>query len=77
MGGTLWVLVLFVVPFYVVFSVAFGTVDNVFRQPVPYYAPWWWSFSTFDDTLSKFYGEGGDLPAGARPDVRLRVRSHR
>ncbi|HYJ61303.1 MAG TPA: ABC transporter permease [Actinomycetota bacterium] len=59
MGGTLWILVLFVVPLYVVFSVAFGTVDTVFRQPVPYYAPWWWSFSTFDDTLSKFYGEGG------------------
>ena len=58
MGGTLWVIVLFVVPFYVVFSVAFGTVDNIFRQPVPYYAPWWWSFSTFNDTLHRFYGPG-------------------
>ena len=26
-----------------------------FGQPVPYYAPWWWSFETFDATLSKFY----------------------
>jgi spermidine/putrescine transport system permease protein len=56
-GGIVWVAVLFVVPFYVVFSVAFGTVDAVFRQPVPYYAPWWWSFSTFNQTLSRFYGE--------------------
>jgi ABC-type spermidine/putrescine transport system permease subunit I len=56
-AGTLWMIVLFVIPFYVVFSVAFGTVDEVFRQPIPYYAPWWWSFSTFNETLSKFYGE--------------------
>jgi spermidine/putrescine transport system permease protein len=56
-GGTVWVLVLFLVPFYVVFSVAFGSVDAVFRSPVPYYAPWWWSFSTFNQTLSKFYGD--------------------
>jgi ABC-type spermidine/putrescine transport system permease subunit I len=38
--------------------VAFGTVDAVFRQPVPYYAPWWWSFDTFNQTLTKFYGDG-------------------
>ncbi len=46
---------MFVLPFYVIFAVAFGSVDNVFRLPVPYYAPWWWSFSTFNQTLSKFY----------------------
>jgi spermidine/putrescine transport system permease protein len=53
--GTIWLILLFVLPFYVVFAVAFGTVDSVFRLPVPYYAPWWWSFSTFNDTLSQFY----------------------
>jgi len=42
-------------PFYVVFSVAFGTVDSVFRLPVPYYAPWWWSVDTFNQTLRQFY----------------------
>jgi spermidine/putrescine transport system permease protein len=47
---------MFVLPFYVVVSVAFGTVDyNQFGAAVPYYAPWWWSFTTFNDTLSKFY----------------------
>lgn len=47
---------MFVLPFYVVFSVAFGTVDfENFGAPVPYYAPWWWSFDTFNETLSKFY----------------------
>jgi ABC-type spermidine/putrescine transport system permease subunit I len=40
----------------VVFSVAFGTVDfNNFGTAVPYYAPWWWSFHTFDSTLQQFY----------------------
>jgi len=46
---------MFVLPFYVVFAVAFGSVDKVFRLPVPYYAPWWWSFGTFNQTLTKFY----------------------
>ena len=52
-------LILFVLPFYVVFSVAFGSVDfDNFGIAVPYYAPWWWSFDTFNLTLSKFYVEG-------------------
>lgn len=51
-----WLAVFFVLPFYVVLSVAFGTVDELFRSPVPVYQPWWWSFDTFTDTLRKFYG---------------------
>lgn len=51
-------LFLFVLPAYVVVSVAFGTVDfERFGQPVPYYAPWWWSFETFNQTLGQFLGE--------------------
>ncbi|MDP9184087.1 MAG: ABC transporter permease, partial [Actinomycetota bacterium] len=54
--GAIWLILLFLLPFYVVFAVAFGTVDfSNFGLPVPYYAPWWWSFSTFNATLSKFY----------------------
>jgi putrescine transport system permease protein len=41
--GTLWMLVLFVLPFYVVVSIAFGTVDPVFQSPLPVYEPWWWT----------------------------------
>jgi spermidine/putrescine transport system permease protein len=43
-----------VLPFYVVLSVAFGTVDPLFRLPLPVYQPWWWSFQTFSTTLEKF-----------------------
>lgn len=53
--GTIWLAIFFVLPFYVVLSVAFGTVDPLFRLPLPVYQPWWWSFATFQTTLEKFY----------------------
>lgn len=53
--GLIWLAVLFVLPFYVVLSVAFGTVDPLFRTPLPVFQPWWWSFATFSTTLQKFY----------------------
>jgi spermidine/putrescine transport system permease protein len=36
-------LVLFLLPFYVVVSIALGTVDPIFRSPVPVFEPWWWT----------------------------------
>jgi len=53
--GTLWLIVLFLLPFYTVLAVAFGTVDPLFRTPLPVYQPWYWSFATFSTTLEKFY----------------------
>ena len=53
--GDIWLVLFFVLPFYVVLSVAFGTVDPLFRLPLPVYQPWWWSFDTFATTLEKFY----------------------
>jgi ABC-type spermidine/putrescine transport system permease subunit I len=55
MPGVVWLLVLFVLPFYTVLAVAFGTVDPLFRTPLPVYQPWYWSFGTFSTTLEKFY----------------------
>lgn len=52
--GLLWLAVFFVLPFYVVVSVAFGTVDPFFRTPLPIYQPWWWTFDIFAATLQKF-----------------------
>ncbi len=53
--GIIWLLALFVMPFYTVLSVAFGTVEPLFRSPLPVYQPWWWSFATFSETTQKFY----------------------
>ncbi len=53
--GLIWLAVFFVLPFIVVVAVTFGTVDELFRTPIPVYQPWWWSFDTFADTLGRFY----------------------
>jgi spermidine/putrescine transport system permease protein len=52
--GIVWLAALFLLPFYVVLSVAFGTVDPLFRLPLPVYQPWWWSLDTFQGTFEKF-----------------------
>ena len=52
--GLIWLAVFFVLPFIVVVAVTFGTVDELFRTPIPVYQPWWWSFDTFTDTLGRF-----------------------
>jgi spermidine/putrescine transport system permease protein len=52
--GIVWLAALFILPFYVVLSVAFGTVDPLFRLPLPVYQPWWWSLDTFQNTFEKF-----------------------
>src|SRR5438105_523440 len=41
-AGTIWMLVLFLLPFYVVVSIAFGTVDPIFQSPLPVYEHWFW-----------------------------------
>jgi ABC-type spermidine/putrescine transport system permease subunit I len=41
--GTVWLFVLFLLPFYVVVAIAFGTVDPIFQSPLPVYQPWWWT----------------------------------
>jgi ABC-type spermidine/putrescine transport system permease subunit I len=65
--ATLWILLLFVLPFYVVLSVAFGTVDPIFRNPLPVYQPWWWSGEQFAEVLSKFWGSDAIFaPAAVR-----------
>jgi ABC-type spermidine/putrescine transport system permease subunit I len=53
--GLVWLLVFFVLPFYTVISVAFGTID-VFRNPLPVWQPWYWTTKYFGDVLSHMFG---------------------
>jgi spermidine/putrescine transport system permease protein len=53
--ATAWLIAFFVIPFYVVLSVAFGTVDPLFRTPEPTYEPWYWDLTTFTGSIEKFY----------------------
>jgi ABC-type spermidine/putrescine transport system permease subunit I len=41
--GLVWLILLFVVPFYAVLSVALGTVDPILFQPVPIWNPLEWN----------------------------------
>lgn len=60
-----WQVVFFAASFYVIFAVAFGTVD-FYRNALPIFQPWWWDFSTFTDQLSRIFG-------GAYQQVYLRT----
>jgi spermidine/putrescine transport system permease protein len=53
--GTLWLIVLFILPFYVVICVAFGTTD-LFQNPVPVWQPWYWTVSNVTGVYHKIFG---------------------
>jgi ABC-type spermidine/putrescine transport system permease subunit I len=54
--GILWLAVFFLLPLYTVVSVAFGTIDPIFRSPVPVYQPWWWTTTHVAEGIDKATG---------------------
>jgi len=52
--GIVWLLLLFLVPFYAVIAVAFGTVDPIFQNPVPVWNPLDWNYDYVLETLVGF-----------------------
>ena len=60
MPATLWLLVLFVAPFYVIVSIAFGRIDPIFLTPVPVYDPLGWDASAFGNVARQF-ATGGSI----------------
>jgi ABC-type spermidine/putrescine transport system permease subunit I len=54
--GILWLGFFFLLPFYVVLSIAFGTIDPIFRSALPVYEPWYWTGLHFSETFSKIFG---------------------
>jgi len=57
--ASIYLLVFFVFPFYVVVAVTFGTVDPILRQPVPAWNPTSWGMSIVDFTLSNLTHSDG------------------
>lgn len=51
--GTIWLIVLFVVPFYGILAVAFSSEYNILRQPIPAWNPLDWNFATFSTVLEE------------------------
>jgi spermidine/putrescine transport system permease protein len=57
--GIIWLILLFVLPFYAIAAVAFGTRDQIFALPIPAWNPLEWQFDTFTSTATEFFTAGG------------------
>ena len=55
----LWLALFFLLPLYVVLSIAFGTLDPVFRSPIPVWNPLNWDPSQFQFIFGHLVGDAG------------------
>jgi spermidine/putrescine transport system permease protein len=56
--GMIWLAVLFIVPFYVIFAIAGGYVNQIFGYPVPVWDPLHWSSANFSAAMRDVAGSG-------------------
>jgi ABC-type spermidine/putrescine transport system permease subunit I len=56
--GAIWLILLFAVPFFVVLAVAAGTINPIFRSPVPVWNPLEWSGANFAQAWHDIFGQG-------------------
>jgi ABC-type spermidine/putrescine transport system permease subunit I len=54
--ASLYLFVFFVLPLYVIVSIAFGTVDQTFQSPRPIYQPWFWTSQYMTKVLGDAVG---------------------
>ena len=54
--ATLYLAIFFVLPFYVIVSVALGTVDPIFQSPLPVFQPWYWSLHYVNKVIGDAVG---------------------
>jgi spermidine/putrescine transport system permease protein len=66
--GTLWLIALFVVPFYAVMAVAFSGRINIFNEPIPAWNPLNWEYSTFTTAVKDSF-----TPSGVYHEVWVRT----
>ena len=71
--GVLWLVLLFVVPFYAVLGVALGTVDPILFQPVPIWNPLEWNVGWLTEVLSRLAPGGIWFDVGVRTIVYVLV----
>jgi len=57
--GIVWLLLLFIMPFYAIAAVAFGGRDQIFALPIPACSPLEWQFETFSTTARNLFESGG------------------
>ena len=54
--GVVWLLLLFLVPFYAIFAVAMGRTDPIFNRPVPEWNPIYWNPASFNRVIGDLFG---------------------
>ena len=71
--GVLWLIVLFVVPFYAVVAVAFGTVDPILSGPVPIWNPLEWNVGWILEVLERLAPGGTFFRVAVRTIVYVAI----
>jgi ABC-type spermidine/putrescine transport system permease subunit I len=71
--GILWLIVLFVVPFYAVVAVAFGTVDPILSGPVPLWNPLDWNVGWILEVLERLAPGGTFFGVAIRTIVYIAI----
>ena len=57
--GTLWLILFFLVPMYVVMAIVFGRIDPIFRTPIPVWNPLQWNPAQFTYVFQHMFGAQG------------------
>jgi ABC-type spermidine/putrescine transport system permease subunit I len=57
--GTVWLVLFFLVPMYVVLTIVFGRIDPIFRTPLPVWNPLQWNPAQFNYVFSHIVGSDG------------------
>ncbi len=56
--GVAWLCLFFLLPFYVILCVAFGSIDPIFQTPVPEWNPLRWNTAAFEFVLEGLFTSG-------------------
>ncbi len=65
--GILWLILLFLTPFYTVIAVAMGGLDPIFGQPVPAWSPTSWDAATLRQMVASLLGNPPPLFPNLQP----------
>jgi len=57
--GTLWLILFFILPMYVVMAIVFGRIDPIFRTPLPVWNPLQWNPAQFNYVFTHLVGKDG------------------
>jgi spermidine/putrescine transport system permease protein len=71
--GIVWLIVLFLVPFYAVVAVAFGSVDPILLQPVPVWNPLEWNVGWIVEVLERLAPGGSFFGVAVRTIVYVAI----